>query len=86
MADVQPYPGAEVTVPLIEAPTPEVAEAPVSIDRWDTKMRSFRIRLVRFDRPESRMLTVRANNEAGARAQARSRAGREWRIARIEAL
>lgn len=64
-----------------ECPSPEVSLE----SAWDTRMRSYRVRLIRFDRPQSRMLTLRANNEAGARAQAQSRAGREWRIARIEA-
>ncbi len=51
---------------------------------WDTQMKTFRIRLIRFDRPESKTLQIRSNSEAGARTQAQSRAGREWRIARIE--
>lgn len=54
--------------------------------RWDTQMRSFRVRLMRFDRPQSKTVTVRANNEAGARAQARGRAGHDWRIAGITAI
>lgn len=53
---------------------------------WDTQMRSFRVRLIRFDRPQSRTLQIRSNSEAGARAQAQSRVGRDWRIARIEAV
>ncbi|MCR9094039.1 MAG: hypothetical protein NXI30_07470 [bacterium] len=53
---------------------------------WDTQMRSYRVRLIRFDRPQSKTLQVRSNSEAGARTQAQSRAGRDWRVARIEAV
>lgn len=59
--------------------------APSAMDRWDTKMRTFRVRVIRFDRPESKNLTLRANSESAARAQAQSRMGRDWRIARIQA-
>ena len=70
--------------PLEQTETTLNAAAPApTAARWDTAMRSFQVRLIRFDRPESRMLTIRANNEAGARAQARSRAGRDWRIASV---
>ncbi len=57
-----------------------------SMERWDTQMRSFRVRLMRFDRPQSKTITIRANNEAGARAQAQGRSGRDWRIAGITAI
>lgn len=67
------------------APTRDAAQTTMA-GRWDTRMRSFRVRLMRFDRPQSKTLTVRANNEAGARAQAQGRAGRDWRIAGITAI
>ena len=64
-------------------PQPPVPASETPAARWDTRMRTFRVRLIRFDRPQSRMLNLRANNEAGARAQAKSRAGRDWRIASV---
>ena len=63
-------------VPTVAAPVPR---------DWDTQMRTFRVRLIRFDRPQSKTLTLRANSESGARAQAQTKAGREWRIAGINA-
>jgi hypothetical protein len=47
------------------------------------RLRSFRVRLMRCDRPQSRMLLVRARNENGARARAREEAGRDWRVASV---
>ena len=52
----------------------------------DPRMRAYRVRLIRFDRPESKRLQVRSHSEAGARAQAQRSAGGDWRIARIEAV
>ena len=66
--------------------TDPIEPAEMAPRTWDTQMRSFRIRLIRFDRPQSKTLQIRANNEAGARAQAQGRAGRDWRVARIEAV
>ena len=67
------------------APTQDAAQTTMAA-RWDTQMRSFRVRLMRFDRPQSKTITIRANNEAGARAQAQGREGRDWRIAGITAI
>jgi hypothetical protein len=73
-------------VELTEIVEPALMAAPSALagdGEWSTEMRSFRVRLIRFDRPESQMLTLRSNSEAGARAQ--KRAGRAWRVARIQA-
>lgn len=61
------------------------AETPLPARTWSAQMRSFRVRLIRFDRPQSKTIMIRSNSEAGARAQAQSRAGRDWRVARVEA-
>ncbi|MEM9175054.1 MAG: hypothetical protein AAGC67_07445 [Myxococcota bacterium] len=68
------------------APTESTEPAVQAPRTWDTQMRSFRVRLIRFDRPQSKTIQVRSNTEAGARAQAQSRAGRDWRVARIETV
>lgn len=68
------------------APNETMEPAAAKPRTWDTRMRSYRVRLIRFDRPQSTTFQVRSNSEAGARAQAQSRAGRDWRIARIEAV
>ena len=73
------------TLELTQVAEPEGTRSTMDT-RWDTQMRSFRVRLMRFDRPQSKTLTVRANNEAGARVQAQGRAGRDWRIAGITAI
>ncbi len=63
----------------------ERAPMPVMAERWDTKIRTFHVRLIRFDRPQSKMITIRSNSEGGARSRAQAQAGRDWRIARITA-
>ena len=70
----------------IQNPNETSPPAAVPPRTWDTHMRSYRVRLIRFDRPQSKTFQVRSNCEAGARAQAQSRAGRDWRVARIEAV
>ena len=49
-------------------------------------VRSFRLRLIHHDRPRVQTLTIRAESESGARAQALARAGREWKIASAKAV
>ena len=71
---------------LLNLDLEDAIESTAPARTWDTQMRSFRVRLIRFDRPESKTLQIRSNTEAGARAQAQSRAGRDWRVARIEAV
>ena len=51
-----------------------------------TKRRSFRVRLMRFDRPQSRTLSISSDSEAAARSDAIAQAGRDWRIVSISAL
>ena len=72
----------------LENAEPSETMRPVAVPRrtWDTQMRSYQVRLIRFDRPQSKTLSIRSNSEAGARAQAQSRAGRDWRVARIQAI
>ena len=73
-----------------ELPMLELTEAiePVALASrpLEARGRAFRVRLIRFDRPESKTLQVQADSEGGARAQAERRAGRDWRIARIESV
>lgn len=47
-------------------------------------VKTFRVRLIRFDRPESQTFAIQSHSEAAARTAAQIRAGREWRVARIE--
>jgi len=51
-------------------------------------MKSYRLHLIRFDRPESQVVTVRAASEFDARAHILGRLGHGWRItsARIAEL
>ena len=47
-------------------------------------MNSYRVRLIRFDRPETQTITIRSANEAGARAHVLARMGHGWRITSAE--
>jgi len=44
-------------------------------------MKTYRLRMVRFDRPETRILTISSQNESTARAHALARFGHGWRVA-----
>ncbi len=69
------------------------ARSPVGPEAMDPAMplgqergpRAFRVRLMRFDRPQSRTLLVRAPGEAQARARAQAEAGYDWRIVDVRA-
>lgn len=50
----------------------------------DRRVRTFRVRLKQRDRPNARILTVRCESSAGARARALAQAGRDWTIADIQ--
>jgi hypothetical protein len=47
-------------------------------------MNSYRVRLIRFDRPEVQTITVRSENESAARAHVLARVGHGWQIASAE--
>jgi len=47
-------------------------------------MKSYRIRLIRFDRPETQIITVRSESEVEARAHVLARADQGWRIAAVD--
>lgn len=49
-------------------------------------IRTFRARLTRDGVAESKVLTVRCENAAGARARALTRAGRGWKISEIQEI
>ena len=49
-------------------------------------VRGFRVRLIRFDRPESKTIVLRAKTERAATQMAQQRAGRTWRVARIQEI
>ena len=50
----------------------------------DQAIRTFRVRVKQRDKPASRVLTIRCENAAGARARALAQAGRGWMIADIQ--
>ena len=81
---MEEHPIVELTE-IVEPIAGGASSALRSDGEWSTRMRSFRVRLIRFDRPESKTITLRSSSEAGARAQAQKRAGRAWRVARIHA-
>jgi PilZ domain len=70
----------------------DAGEAPEKLERSDaghaqaTGVRTFRVRLVERDKPNARVLTVRAESVHGARARALARAGRDWKIADIQEI
>ena len=47
-------------------------------------MKSYRLRMIRFDRPETQTITVRSENEFAARAHVLARVGHGWRITSAE--
>lgn len=47
-------------------------------------MQSYRVRLIRFDRPETQTITVRSENEFEARVHVLARIEPGWRIASAE--
>jgi len=47
-------------------------------------MKSYRVRLIRFDRPETQIITVRCKSEFEARAHVLERVGHAWRITSAE--
>ncbi len=49
-------------------------------------VRTFRIRLIRRDTSDWRMMTVRSESALGARAQALARAGLAWKIADVQEI
>jgi hypothetical protein len=49
-------------------------------------VRTFRIRMTERDKPNARVLTVRAHNLEGARARALAQMGRAWKIAEIQEI
>ena len=55
--------------PLLD-PNETIEPAAARPGLGDPQMRAYRVRLIRFDRPESKSLQVCSNSEAGARAQA----------------
>ncbi len=79
---MEEHPIVELTA-IVEPIASDASSALRSDGEWSTRMRSFRVRLIRFDRPESKTITLRSSGEAGARAP--KRAGRAWRVARIHA-
>jgi hypothetical protein len=79
---MEEHPIVELTE-IVEPIAGGASSALRSDGEWSTRMRSFRVRLIRFDRPESKTITLRSSSEAGARAP--KRAGRAWRVARIHA-
>ncbi len=44
-------------------------------------LKSYRVHLIRIDRPESQVITVRSPNETAARTHVLARIGHDWRIA-----
>ena len=44
-------------------------------------MKTYRLRMVRFDRPETKIVTISSQTESGARARALARFGQGWRVA-----
>lgn len=52
----------------------------------EESIRAFRFRLTRHDRSASRVLTVRCQTEAGARARALVRVGPGWKISAVQRL
>lgn len=52
----------------------------------ERSVRSYRFRMLRHDRSNSQILTIRCASEAGARARALVRAGPGWKIADAQAL
>jgi len=63
-----------------EPELPEVARS------GPTGVRTYRVRLVERDKPNARVVTVRAENVQGARARALTRVGRDWKIADIQEI
>ena len=49
-------------------------------------IRSFRIKVTELGKSNSRVLTVRCESPANARAQALARVGRGWKIARVQEI
>ena len=64
----------------------EVAPIVHELDQAVANVRGFRVRLIRFDRPESKTIVLSAKTERAASQQAQQRAGRTWRVARIQAI
>jgi hypothetical protein len=63
------------------------AEPAASAERpADAAVRTFRIRVTERDKPNARVLTVRAHNLEGARARALAQMGRGWKIAEIQEI
>jgi hypothetical protein len=52
----------------------------------DQAIRTFRVRVAQRGTPNSRVLTVRSQSPAGARARALVQAGRDWKIADIQEI
>lgn len=51
-----------------------------------TALCTFRVRLTQPGKPGSRVVTVRCENAAGARARALARAGRGWKITELQEI
>lgn len=43
-------------------------------------MKTYRLRLVRYDRPQTKMVTISCESEHAARCRVSARFGREWRV------
>ncbi len=60
------------------------AESPPGDAAKSQSIRTFHVRVKQRDKPNARVLTVRSESAAGARARALAQAGRGWMIADIQ--
>lgn len=65
------------------APEPSSETEPAGA-RVEDGIRAFRFRMVRLDRPEQLVLTIRGETPHAARARALARMGRGWKIASVQ--